>query len=77
MKQLDIERRVALSLAVGRYLRSTERLHEASQEFTGACKSLRQQLCNAERFVVQSDFKHYLVSSDRHGNFDVEQIQTL
>ncbi|TWU46431.1 hypothetical protein [Rubripirellula reticaptiva] len=77
MKQLDIERRVALSLAVGRYLRSAERFNEASREFTGSCKSLRNQLGAEQRFVVQSDFKHFLVTSDRHGNFDVEQIQTL
>ncbi|QDT10692.1 hypothetical protein [Planctomycetes bacterium K23_9] len=77
MKQLDIERRVALSLAVGRYLRSAERFNEASREFTGACKSLRNQLGTEQRFFVQSDFKHFLVTSDRHGNFDVEQIQTL
>jgi predicted class III extradiol MEMO1 family dioxygenase len=77
MKQLDIERRVAISLAVGRYLRSAERFNEASREFTEACKSLRQQLGTEQRFVVQSDFKHYLVTSDRQGNFDVEQIQTL
>lgn len=77
MKQLDIERRVAISLAVGRYLRSAERFNEASREFTGACKSLRNQLGTEQRFVVQVDFKHYLVTSDRDGNFDVEAIPTL
>ncbi|MBB3205577.1 MULTISPECIES: hypothetical protein [Pirellulaceae] len=74
---LDIERRVAISLAVGRYLRSADRFNEASREFTGACKSLRKQLGTGQRFVVQVDFKHYLVTSDRDGNFDVEHIQSL
>jgi hypothetical protein len=74
---LDIERRVAISLAVGRYLRSAERFNQASREFTGACKSLRQQLGKEQRFVVQVDWKHYLVTSDRDGNFDVESIETL
>lgn len=77
MKSLDIERRIAIAQAVGHYLRSAELFNEASREFTGACKSLRQQLGTEQRFVVQSDFKHYLVTSDREGNFDVEQIQTL
>ncbi|WP_413431787.1 hypothetical protein [Crateriforma spongiae] len=77
MTVLDIERRVALSLAVGRYLRSADRFNEASREFTGACKSLRKQLGTEQRFVVQIDFKHYLVTSDRDGNFDVEPIQSL
>jgi hypothetical protein len=74
---LDIERRVAISLAVGRYLRSADRFNEASKEFTGACKSLRQRLGTEQRFVVQLDFKHYLVTSDRDGNFDVEHIPSL
>lgn len=74
---LDIERRVAISLAVGRYLRSADRFNEASREFTGACKSLRKQLGSDQRFVVQIDFKHYLVTSDRDGDFDVELVPTL
>jgi hypothetical protein len=75
--ELDIERRVGLSLAVGRYLRSAERFNDASKEFTGACRSLRKQLRTEQRFVVQVDFKHYLVTSDRDGNFDVEAIPSL
>ncbi|QDT60601.1 hypothetical protein SV7mr_31250 [Stieleria bergensis] len=77
MNPLDIERRVAISLAVGRYLRSADRFNEASREFTGACKSLRKQLGNEQRFVVQVDWKHYLVTSDRDGNFDIEPIASL
>jgi hypothetical protein len=74
---LDIERRVALSLAVGRYLRAADRFNDSSRDFTGACKSLRKQLGADQRFVVQVDFKHYLVTSDRDGNFDIETIASL
>jgi len=74
---LDIERRVAISLAVGRYLRSADRFNDASKDFTGACRSLRKQLGADQRFVVQVDFKHYLVTSDRDGNFDIESIASL
>lgn len=77
MTVLDIERRVSLSLAVGRYLRSADRFQEASAEFTGACKALRTHLGNDRRFVVQVDFKHYLITSDKDGNFDVERIESL
>lgn len=77
MTGLDIERRVALSLAVGRYLRSADRFNDASRDFTGACRSLRKQLGADQRFVVQVDFKYYLVTSDRDGNFDVEPIASL
>ncbi len=74
---LDIDRRVSISLAVGRYLRSADRFNDASREFTGACKSLRTHLGTDQRFVVQVDFKHYLVTSDRDGNFEVEPVQSL
>ena len=77
MNTLDIERRVALSLAVGRYLRSSDRFQEASKDFTEACNSLRKQLGTQQRFVAQIDFKHYLVTSDRDGNFDIEPIASL
>ena len=73
----DIERRVGISLAVSRYLRSADRFNEASREFTGACKSLRKRLGTNQRFVVQVEFKHYLVTSDADGNFDIEPIQSL
>ncbi len=77
MTSLDIERRVAISLAVGRYLRSSQRFNDASKEFTDACKTLRKELGSEQRFVVQNDFNHFLVTSDREGNFEVEQIQSL
>ncbi|KAA5541491.1 hypothetical protein FYK55_18205 [Roseiconus nitratireducens] len=74
---MDIERRLAISLAVGRYLRSADRFNEASKEFTGACKSLRKHLGQAQRFVVQIDFKHYLVTTDCDGNFDIEHVPSI
>ncbi len=74
---LDIERRIAISLAVGRYLRTSQRFNEASKEFTEACKTLRKELGSEQRFVVQNDFQHFLVTSDRDGNFEVEQVVSL
>lgn len=76
-ESLDIERRVDISLAVGRYLRSAERLNAANREFTSSSKTLRKQLGEGARFVVQIDFKHYLVTSDEHGNFNVESVTSL
>lgn len=76
-KPMDIEQRVSTHLSVSRYLRASERFNEVSKEFTAACKDLRQRLVKDRRFVVQVDFKHYLVTSDAEGNFDVEQIESL
>jgi hypothetical protein len=73
----DIEQRVSISLAVGRYLRAAERFNEASRDFTDACKTLRKQLGASQRFIVQLDWKHYLVTSDADGNFDVEHIVSI
>jgi len=77
MTTLDIERRVAISLAVGRYLRTSKQFNEVSKEFTESCKTLRKELGLQQRFIVQNDFKHYLVTSDRNGNFDVEHIPSI
>lgn len=76
-KPLDIEKRVSTHLSVSRYLRSSERFNEASKEFTAACKDLRERLKDCDKFVVQIEFKHYLVTTDSGGNFDVEQIESL
>ena len=76
-KPMDIEQRVSTHLSVSRYLRSSERFNEASKEFTAACKDLRERIKDGGKFVVQIDFKHYLVTSDGDGNFDVEQIESL
>ncbi|WP_168565123.1 hypothetical protein [Crateriforma spongiae] len=77
MTVLGLDRRVGISLAVGRYLRSAERFNDASRDFTGACRSLRKQLGPDQRFVVQIDFKYYLVTSDRDGNFDIEHVPSI
>ena len=74
---MDIDHRVAISLAVGRYLRSAERFKDASDRFTEACDSLRNRLGKRKRFVVQIGTKNYLVTSDRDGNFDVEFIESV
>lgn len=76
-KPMDIEQRVSAHLSVSRYLRASERFNEASKEFTTACKDLRQRIKDCGRFVVQVEFKHYLVTSDQEGNFDVEEIKSL
>ena len=73
----SIEQRVSLSLAVGRYLQSSERFQEVSTDFTKACKELRNKLGKDSRFVIQVDFKHYIVSRAADGNFEVDPIQSL
>jgi hypothetical protein len=75
--QLDVETRINISLAVGNYLRAVDRFDIASQVMTKACSELRGKLERSSRFVVQVDYRHYLVSCDEERNFDVEQIEAL
>lgn len=73
----DIETRVAISLAVGRYLRAVERFEAASKEFNESCSALRNQLVEPSRFVAKIDFKHFLVTSDQERNFEVEELELI
>ena len=73
----DIEARVAVSLAVGRYLRAVDRFEAATKEFNEACSALRNQLGEPSRFVTKIDFKHSLVTSDQERNFEVEELELI
>jgi hypothetical protein len=75
--QLDVETRINIALAVGSYLRAVDRFDSASQAMTKACSDLRAKLERPSRFVVRVEYRHYLVTSDHEGNFDVEQIESL
>lgn len=73
----DVETRVNISLAVARYLRAVERFETATKEFNQTCLELRNQLVKPSRFVIKIDFKHYLVTSDQHRNFEVEELELI
>jgi hypothetical protein len=73
---MSVEERVSVSLAVGRYLKRAEEFNAASREFTKACKDLRKCLGTKARLIANINGKHYLVTSDRDGNFDVELVDS-
>ena len=75
--ELDIGSRIDMALAVGNYLRAIDDFDMASQALTKACSELRERIDGEARFVVQVEYRHYLVTSDREGNFEVEQIESL
>jgi hypothetical protein len=74
---MDIETRVATSLAVNRYLRAAERFEAASLEFNEACQSLRSVLPKPCEFVVNVNHSHHVVTSDDQGNFEIKAIDVL
>jgi hypothetical protein len=71
------EKRVDTSAALGRYLAAVEQLAIVSREFDEACVELRQQLDQPSRFVWQRNYRHYLVTSEGRGEFEVEEIALL
>jgi hypothetical protein len=77
MSELDIEARVAISIAAGRYLRAVQRFESANQDFSDACQSLRAALPKSSRFVANIEHKHYLLTTDAEGNFEVEELDTI
>lgn len=72
---IDIDTRVAISLAIGRYLRAMAKFETATMEFNEACSMLRNRLSKPSRFVARVDSRHYLVTSDEDRNFEVEEIE--
>jgi hypothetical protein len=73
----DIETRVNISLALRRYLRAVNNFEAATKEFNEACSVLRNRLVEPSRFISQIDFKHYLVTSDKEHNFEVEELELI
>ena len=69
----EVEDRVALSIAVGNYVRSRKELESAMQEHQLAKENLLRLLPNAS-FVTEFNWKTYLVSPDP---FIVREIDKL
>lgn len=74
---MNIEQRVTISLSLQRYMRALERFNSACKEFNEACHTVRETLPRQSRFVANVSHQHYLVTSDREGNFEVEQVDTV
>lgn len=74
---MAIEQRVSVSLALQRYLQAVQRFEVASKEFNESCQTIRQELPRESRFVANISHQHYLVTSDREGNFEVESVDTV
>jgi hypothetical protein len=74
---INIEQRVTISLALQRYLNAVDRFETASNEFNESCLAMRNALPQDCRFIANTSLRHYLVTSDREGNFEVEQVETI
>jgi len=76
---IDIEGRVALNLALQRYLNTAERFESSCTEFSSACTALRQMLreTGQRRFMASVRGTTYLINCDAEMDFDIEQVDQL
>ena len=74
---MEVNERVDISLAVGDYLRAKDRFTIASDIYTKSCRSLRERIKPNMKGVVKIEYQYYLVTSDDHGTFLVEEIECL
>lgn len=77
LKQLDMEKRVNISLSLQRYARAKAAFEQASNEFNEACQKVRETLPRDCRFVANLNHEFYLVTVDDCGNFQVEQVANV
>ena len=74
---LSIDERVAVSLAVQRYLRALAKFEEASNDFNTACTGMRSVLKEKGRFACNVNHEMHLISFDGEGNFNVETVDLI
>jgi hypothetical protein len=75
--KMDIDQRVTISLVLQRYLQAAERFEAASLEFHDSCQLVRNTLPRESRLIANINHQHYLVTCDKDGSFEVEQIDTV
>ena len=73
----DFETRYSITLAIGKYLRSVNRLQNATSEFTEASKELGKLIPPDSAFVAKVDYNHYIITSDHEGDFNIEPISLI
>jgi hypothetical protein len=77
MNASTIDQQVSLSVAVRRYLQASERYHRAAREFQEACEGVRERAALQARYVIEVDFRHWLLETDDQGNFEMDEIEHL
>lgn len=73
----DVKKKSSIKWAIRGYLQAVARFEQASTAFNASCQEVRNTLGKNAKFVVDSDYKTYLVESDDEGNFKVEPVESL
>jgi hypothetical protein len=76
-KQIERDRRYALSSSIRDYSRAAKKFELANQEFMKTCQDLRAKLPPESRFIVEIDYQPHLITCDKDGNFELELIDKL
>ena len=75
--KIDIERRIALAVALSQYLRVEKKFLSNMRDLDDTSSELSELLDQPGLFVAEIDHQHYLLTADGEGNFDIEPVQTL
>ena len=73
----EIEHQISIAIAVGQYLRAKNRAIESQAELLQAASKIEEQVGADQRFVVEVEHKHYLLTSDECGEFDIEPVEVI
>ena len=75
--KIDIERRIAIAVALSQYLRVENRFLSSMRDLDDRSSELSELLDQPGLFVTEIDYQHYLLTADGEGNFDIEPVQAL
>lgn len=77
-KQKTMDERVAISLAVSRYVRALSEWEEVGYRLNEASRNFRLLMNDVPyQFITKIDFENYLVVVNSHGSFRIEKIETI
>lgn len=77
LAEMDIDQRIDVSMAVDNYTRAVEQLDIAQKEFEAACNAVRSSVGPNRRLCCKSRHVTYLVTTDEHGEFNVDPIEAI
>lgn len=76
--RVRVREQMKISSAVSEYIDAKERLERASKIFSESCNDVRDMVSPNTTLVVRVMYgKHYLLTSDHEGNFDVNPIEVI
>lgn len=74
---MAVSDRADLAMKVGNYIRARTEFEQASNSYQNACTNLRESKYKPENVVVRYSYNYHLLSFDKDGNFEVNEIESI